>query len=78
MLGPALALRTILTKPTQITDRLQKNVLNRHAWAHPRPDPDRDRDLDRTHLPPPPPRQAGPIDPIEYETIMTTTADEAA
>ena len=33
MLGPALALRTTLTKPTQITDRLQKNVLNRHAWA---------------------------------------------
>ena len=39
---------------------------------------DRDRHPDRTHPPPPPtPRRAGPIDPIEYETIMTTTANQA-
>lgn len=78
MLGPALALRTTLTKPTQITDRLQKNVLNRHAWAT--------RDqlriaivtwTERTYH-----RRRqdglGRLTPIEYETIMTTTADEAA
>lgn len=79
MLGPALALRTTLTKPTQITDRLQKNVLNRHAWAT--------RDqlriaivtwTERTYHRRRRQARLGRLTPIEFETIMTTPADQAA
>ena len=49
------------------------------AAGHPTGPEDRRRDLDRADLPPPPtPGRLGRLTPIEYETIMTTPALQAA
>ena len=47
--------------------------------GHPRRITDRDRHLDRTDLPPAPTSsRTRPVDPIDFETIMTTPASQAA
>jgi hypothetical protein len=49
------------------------------SLGRPRATTDRDRHLDRMHLSPPAtPSHAVPIDPIEYENILTTLAYQTA
>ncbi len=57
---------------------LQKNVLDRRRWAT-RAELRIAIVTYRAHLPPAtPPSRARPIDPIEFEPIMTTPATQAA
>lgn len=57
---------------------LQKNVLDRRRWAT-RAELRIAIVTYRAHLPPAaPPNRARPIDPIEFEPIMTTPATQAA
>ena len=58
---------------------LQKNVLNSTKVGDARGASHRDRHLDRTDLSPPSSQAPlGRLTPVEYEVIMTTSADQAA
>ncbi|TDD17604.1 hypothetical protein E1218_27565 [Kribbella turkmenica] len=53
---------------------LQNSVVKSTHVKHSRGTPDRDRDLDRTDPPPPQTTiRTRPVDPIEYETILTAS-----